>query len=163
VRIARDEKRCSGRFASLVRPEFRCTPTLRDRTLLRSSTQREGPTLIFPIAVTRAEKRRPAAADRYTYRTVAGIASSSERLGCHGSLSAVMFSMDLSRLRGMMARVMKVAFSHVSVMASLLVIPLIVMPGRFLMVVRGFLVVICRTAMMFGRFLRHVGFLLKEN
>ncbi|HXW91675.1 MAG TPA: hypothetical protein VEK33_14085 [Terriglobales bacterium] len=71
--------------------------------------------------------------------------------------------MDLSRLRGMMARVMKVAFSHVSVMASLLVIPLIVMPGRFLMVVRGFLVVICRTAMMFGRFLRHVGFLLKEN
>jgi len=74
-----------------------------------------------------------------------------------------MFSVDLSRLCGMMARVMKVTFSHVSVMPSPLVISLFVMLGRFLMVVRGFLVVICRPAVMFGRFFRHVGFLLEEN
>ncbi len=74
-----------------------------------------------------------------------------------------MFGMDLSRLCGMMARMMKVTLSHVGVMCSLLVISAFVMDGRLLMVVRGSLVVICCVTVMFRRFLRHVGFLLDGN
>lgn len=118
---------------------------------------------IFLVAGDESQEKNTRGSRGYTYRTVAGSAASSERLGCHGSIAAMMFSMDLGRLCGMMARVMKMTLSHVSMMSSPLVISLFVMPGRFLVVVRGFLVVICRPAVMFGRFLRHVGFLLEEK
>lgn len=61
--------------------------------------------------------------------------------------------MLLSSFGGVMARVMMMAGSGVSVMCSLLMVSTFVMLGRFLMVVSRFLMVFCCTAVMFGCFL----------
>jgi hypothetical protein len=63
-----------------------------------------------------------------------------------------MFSMPLSSFGGMMARVMMMTCSGVSVMSGRLVVSTFVVLGRFLMVVSCFLVVFCCVTMMFGCF-----------
>jgi hypothetical protein len=63
-----------------------------------------------------------------------------------------MLSMPLRSFSGMMARVMMMTLSGVSVMCGLLVVSTFVMLGCFLMVVSCFLVVIRCLAVMFGCF-----------
>jgi len=61
-----------------------------------------------------------------------------------------MLSMLLRSFGGMMARVMKMTLSSVSVMRGLLVVSTFVMFGRFLVVVSGLLVVMSCLTVMFG-------------
>jgi len=61
-----------------------------------------------------------------------------------------MLSMPLRSFGGMMARVMKMTLSSVSVVCGLLVVSTFVMLGRFLMVVSCLLVVMSCLAVMFG-------------
>ena len=84
-------------------------------------------------------------------------------LGGHGSICSVMLGMPLRSFGGMMARVMKMTLSGVSVMCGLFVVSTFVMLGRFLMVVSCFLVVIRCLAVMFGCFFGHDRFLLEGN
>jgi hypothetical protein len=60
-----------------------------------------------------------------------------------------MFSMRLSRFCSVMARMVKMTLSSVSVMCGFLVVSSFVMFGGLLVVMRGFFVVVCCTAMMF--------------
>ena len=61
-----------------------------------------------------------------------------------------MLSMLLRSFGGMMARVMNMTLSGVSMMCGPLVVPTFVMLGRFLMVVSCFLVVMSCLAVMLG-------------
>jgi len=72
------------------------------------------------------------------------------RLGSHSSICSMMLSMLLGSFRGMMARVMKMTMSGVSVMCGLLVVSTFVMLCRFLMVMSCLLVVVSCLAVMFG-------------